>query len=188
MNTCLLIVDAQIDFINGSLKAVDGYKPIPKIVDWIDHADVVIASRDWHPENHCSFKAQGGPWPAHCVAGTSGACFPYQIQHRADLVVSKGTDVHVDEASAFSGRITFGGLSTKLIHILDDLDVQRVIVCGYITEVCVKATALDSLSWGLDTIVADDAIAYADSDADLTARKELADVGIQFATFKGYKP
>ena len=35
----------------------------------------LYASRDWHPADHCSFRARGGAWPAHCVAGSAGAAF-----------------------------------------------------------------------------------------------------------------
>merc|ERR1719367_2255514 len=33
----------------------------------------VIATRDYHPVDHCSFLSGGGPFPAHCVQGTIGS-------------------------------------------------------------------------------------------------------------------
>ena len=76
-----LIVDVQNDFCPGGALAVgDGDAVVPVLNEWIAAAmevDVpVIASRDWHPEDHVSFEGQGGPWPPHCVQGTSGAAFP----------------------------------------------------------------------------------------------------------------
>lgn len=52
-----------------------------------------FAMRDWHPSDHCSFKARGGPWPPHCVVRSSGAEFAQGLRLGTDArVVSKGTD------------------------------------------------------------------------------------------------
>ena len=74
----LLIVDVQNDFMQGGELAVpDGDQIIPVINTLISQARLkevpIIASRDWHPADHCSFVAQGGAWPSHCVANTDGA-------------------------------------------------------------------------------------------------------------------
>jgi nicotinamidase-related amidase len=33
----------------------------------------IIATRDYHPRDHCSFTTQGGPFPCHCIQGTNGS-------------------------------------------------------------------------------------------------------------------
>ena len=76
----LLIVDVQNDFLaGGSLAVPDGDGVLPPLNQWIERFAAnrlpVFATRDWHPPDHCSFKAQGGPWPSHCVANTMGAQF-----------------------------------------------------------------------------------------------------------------
>ncbi len=40
----------------------------------------VIASRDWHPVNHCPFFSQGGPWPPHCIQDTPGVAFQPDLE------------------------------------------------------------------------------------------------------------
>ncbi|MDR4471449.1 MAG: isochorismatase family protein [Nitrospira sp.] len=77
----LLVVDVQNDFLPGGPLAVpEGQEIIPALQRYLDvfaeASAPVFATRDWHPPNHCSFHAQGGPWPAHCVARTHGAEFP----------------------------------------------------------------------------------------------------------------
>ena len=76
----LLVVDVQRDFLpGGSLAVRDGDAVVPPLNDWIARFATagapIFATRDWHPADHCSFRPQGGPWPAHCVAGTPGAAF-----------------------------------------------------------------------------------------------------------------
>ena len=76
----LLIVDVQADFLpGGALGVPDGDAVIAPLNQWAARfAQLglpVVASRDWHPPDHCSFRSQGGPWPPHCVAGTPGAAF-----------------------------------------------------------------------------------------------------------------
>ena len=68
----LLITDIQKDFLpGGALPVADGDEIIPVLNGYARRFEEakahVFASRDWHPPNHISFKAQGGPWPPHCV-------------------------------------------------------------------------------------------------------------------------
>ena len=76
MARALLIIDFQNDFTSGGALAVaDGDAIAPRLNGLIASGDfdLVVATRDWHPADHNSFQAQGGPWPPHCVQGTPGA-------------------------------------------------------------------------------------------------------------------
>ena len=105
----LLVVDVQRDFCPGGVLAIAGADEIiPTINRLIDEATAagakVVASRDWHPANHSSFKAQGGRWPRHCMAGSRGAEFHHDLRLPLGAsVVSKGTDCNEDQYSAFDG-------------------------------------------------------------------------------------
>ncbi len=64
-NDALVIVDVQNDFLPGGALAVDdGDAVIPVINDYIrrftDRSHPIIATRDWHPVDHCSFAECGG--------------------------------------------------------------------------------------------------------------------------------
>ena len=110
----LLIVDVQNDFCAGGALAVpDGDAVMPVLNGWIEAARSagapVFASRDWHPPDHMSFRAQGGPWPPHCVQDTPGAAFHPELLLPPDTgVVSKGTEPDVEGYSAFE-RTDFAG-------------------------------------------------------------------------------
>ena len=60
----------------GVAEGGDIVKPIVKLIDAAVKAKATVcATRDYHPHDHCSFNAQGGPFPAHCVQGTPGSFF-----------------------------------------------------------------------------------------------------------------
>lgn len=153
----LLIVDVQHDFLpGGSLAVPGGARVIPPLnrclALFTDRGLPVLATRDWHPLDHCSFRAQGGPWPPHCVADSAGAAFPEALHLPSSTpVVSKGT--HAD-AEAYSG---FAG--TDLERRLCEQDVRRLFVGGLATDYCVAQTVLDARRCGFDVVVLEDAIA-----------------------------
>jgi nicotinamidase/pyrazinamidase len=149
----LIVVDVQRDFCPGGALAVPrGDEVVPVInrllvlTDWL-----TVATRDWHPADHCSFRAQGGIWPPHCVAGTDGAAFhPALDQARVQHVVSKAVTRDAEAYSGFQG--------TDLAALLAWRGIRRAFVCGLATDYCVKATALDARRAGLDVVAIEDAI------------------------------
>ena len=140
----LIVVDVQNDFCPGGTLAVpDGNAVVPKINDAMTYFDIVVASQDWHPEDHCSFVAHGGQWPKHCVAGTSGADFHPDLDvARITHIVRKAYKSGQDAYSAFEG--------TGLAAMLKALGITTVFVCGLATDYCVKATALDARKAGFN--------------------------------------
>jgi nicotinamidase/pyrazinamidase len=140
----LVIVDFQNDFTPGGALAVPHGDEIAGKLNALaasDRFDLVIATRDWHPPEHSSFAAQGGPWPPHCVAGTEGAeLHPGLDAALVDVVVDKGTDPATEGYSGFDG--------TDLATLLRDRGIDRVTVAGLATDYCVRATALDALRAG----------------------------------------
>ena len=139
----LVIVDVQNDFCPGGSLAVDeGHEIVPVINRWIRAAVQqgarIVATRDWHPPDHASFHAGGGPWPQHCVQGSEGAAFHADLELPDDVhIVSKGT--HRDDAGYSAVHHT--GLADQLRKS----SIQRVFIAGLATDVCVRATALDAL-------------------------------------------
>lgn len=145
----LIAVDVQNDFAPGGALAVpDGDAVVPVLNELARSGrfDLVVATRDWHPADHGSFAARGGPWPEHCVAGTPGAELVAGLDRGAiDVVVDKGTDPATDGFSGFDG--------TDLADLLREHGVEEVVVAGLATDFCVRATALDALRAGLAVTV-----------------------------------
>jgi nicotinamidase/pyrazinamidase len=152
----LLITDIQNDFLSGgALPVPNGEQVIPILNEYARHFSRsgahVLASRDWHPPNHMSFKAQGGQWPPHCVQNTSGAMFHKDLRlPEGTLVISKATNPKKEAYSAFDG--------TELADELQELGVKRFFVGGLATDYCVLNTVLDSIKLGFATVVLMDAV------------------------------
>jgi nicotinamidase/pyrazinamidase len=165
----LLLIDIQNDFLPGGALAVPhGDEVVPVANRLIPRFPLVVATQDWHPADHASFASQhagrnigdvieldGLPqvlWPDHCVQGTHGAEFAPAL-HAAGIhhVVRKGTDRTVDSYSGFFDNAR--RRDTGLAAFLTSRGVTRLVIVGLATDYCVKATALDARSLGLDVAV-----------------------------------
>ncbi len=123
---------------------------LPILNAWIQRALVegwpIALTRDWHPAQHCSFQARGGPWPPHCVAATPGAQFhPQLLMPAGARVFSKGSD---PEREAYSGFEGISETGQRLGDWLHKQGVDRLYVGGLATDYCVRATVLDALTAG----------------------------------------
>jgi nicotinamidase/pyrazinamidase len=177
----LLIVDVQNDFLpGGSLAVPDGDAVVPVLnhcLALFSKKELpVYASRDWHPPDHCSFRAQGGPWPPHCMADTHGAEFAANLELPADaVIISKADTPEKDAYSAFEG--------TDLGLCLKAVDVRRLFVGGLATDYCVLNTVKDALALGYDVVLFIDAVRAVEAtpgDGE-KAMMEMRTLGAQFA-------
>jgi nicotinamidase/pyrazinamidase len=150
----LLVIDMQRDFLGGGALAVPGADELVRPINgWLrrfrEARLPVFATRDWHPEGHCSFIERGGPWPRHCVAETEGARFAAGLHWPPVFeVVSKGCTAAVEAYSGFAGT----GLAARLLAAR----VRRLFVCGLATDYCVLRTVVDALGAGLEVVLLPD--------------------------------
>jgi nicotinamidase/pyrazinamidase len=181
----LIAVDVQNDFLpGGALGVPDGDAVVAPLNAWLRvfaaRGCVTAASRDWHPVGHCSFASRGGPWPAHCVAGTAGAAFAAGLERpEGCLVVDKGTHADREAYSAFSG--------TTLADRLAAAGVRRLWIGGLATDYCVAATARDALKLGLEVVVLTDAVRAVDV-APGDGARALAALAAEGATLRAGGP
>lgn len=151
----LIIVHVQNDFLpGGSLAVPNGEQVIPafnRYITMFSSAGLpIIVTRDWHPANHCSFNAQGGPWPPHCIAVSPGADFPPALRLPTDvIIISSATSPDREAYSGFEG--------TNLAARLHCLRIRRLFIGGLATEYCVASTIRDALAEGFDVIYLRDA-------------------------------
>lgn len=171
--TALLIIDVQNDFCPGGTLAVkDGDRIVPVINHIMRKFPRVVATQDWHPENHISF-ARNHPgkkvydvidvkginqmlWPVHCVAGTKGAEFHPELNRTMiHIIVRKGTNPNIDSYSAFmeNDKKTITGLDGYVKRLC----IQQVYLCGLATDYCVFYSAMDAQRSGFETSVIIDA-------------------------------
>ena len=141
-----MIVDIQNDFCpGGALPVLEGDRVVPVINKYIEKFErrrsLIIATRDWHPKNHISFKSYGGIWPEHCVQNTWGAEFHPNLRLPKNvIVISKADKPNKEAYSGFQG--------TNLDAILRKNSVKELFVGGLATDYCVKNTVFDGLANG----------------------------------------
>ena len=184
--TALVVVDVQNDFAdpNGNLSVADGEKVVPFVNHAIARATgaraIVVYTQDWHPPSTPHFAKDGGVWPVHCVRDTWGAAF------HPDLVVD-GPVVRkgIGGEDGYSGFTiadpTSGDRSaTELDGLLREHEVVRVVIAGLATDYCVKATAIDAIANGYETIVLRDGIRAVDREPGDGQRSidEMRDAGV----------
>ena len=198
--SALLIIDVQNDFCpGGSLAVPDGDRVIPVINRIAGLFPLVVATRDWHPDDHISFASahpgkqpqdtveHGGItqilWPDHCVKGTPGAEFHPELDTSPiNLILHKGAKTHLDSYSAFfeNDKTTATGLESYL----RGLGFERVFVVGLAEDVCVFFTATDARRLGFPTTVVTDATRGVNIPAGNleNARNEMTSAGVGFVS------
>jgi nicotinamidase/pyrazinamidase len=146
----------QRDFLpGGALPVPRGDEVVPALNRYLEvftsRGLAVLASRDWHPPDHCSFYEQGGIWPPHCVASSRGAeLAPALKLPDSTSIVSKATESMTEAYSDFEG--------TDLETRLRGAGISRLFVGGLATEYCVLATVRDALTRGFSVVLLVDAI------------------------------
>lgn len=168
----LLLVDIQNDFCpGGALEVKEGDQVVPIANQLMEHFELVVATKDWHPANHGSFAAnhlwrypgqtieldgmEQILWPIHCVQDSFGAHFVKTLNtEKIEQIFTKGTDPKIDSYSGFFDNAH--RKSTGLGNFLKDKGVEEVYIMGLAQDYCVKYTILDALELGFKTyLIAD---------------------------------
>ena len=205
MKDCaLVVVDMLGDFIDGSMACLNAENAVKEAAAFLERLAAaepgeeeeitgtvpVLFICDHHPADHCSFRENGGLWPAHCVTGTPGSeIHPSLLPFVSDgLVFFKGCDKDMEQYSGWEGVNDAGQSVAEVLDLLDinkvhvcgiDLDINKVHVCGIATEYCVKATAEDMLAAGKEVTLIGKALGYVDRDGHVRALEEMRRKGIR---------
>ncbi len=192
----LIIVDMQKDFANptGSLYVKDGETIVSGINHLIDQyklsKDLVIATKDFHPEEHISFASthqkeefstimidgqEQVMWPDHCVQGSDGCELVSELKlSKIDFIVKKGYKV---ENESYSGFADQNGEKTKLTNILNIYKIKEIGIVGLALDYCVLYTVRDAVAQGLAVTLYQDLTKAVDSDKADAILKEIKALG-----------
>ena len=191
----LLIIDVQNDFMpTGSLPVPNGDKIVSIINEIQPKFDLVIATQDWHPEDHISFasnhkgasifdeiKINGRPqtlWPNHCVQGSKGAeLHPKLNTLKCETIFRKGTDKEIDSYSAFydNGHLK----STGLAGYLKEKGTSQLFICGLAADICVYYSIRDAVKEGFDCFFIEDASEALDNEDFKKIKEDMIDMGVK---------
>lgn len=177
-----VVVDMLYDFIDGTLACNNAEEAVAQAFKYINkHPDQkVFYVLDNHPATHCSFKENGGIWPAHCVQQTRGGDIHakfYTIENKEnrpsrDNKFYKGCNPKKEQYSGFEGRDREG---IELNSVL----TKDVIVSGIATEYCIRATCYDLIKAEHNVFVLEKALGYIDENKHKQVLKELVKIGVK---------
>ncbi|MEM2325280.1 MAG: isochorismatase family cysteine hydrolase [Archaeoglobaceae archaeon] len=140
----LLVVDMQKDFCykDGSLYVKDAeeiFKATNAVIKKARKKMKVVFTQDWHRSDDEEFKV----WPRHCIAGTKGAEIVDELEAQEDDYFIKKR-----RYSAFFG--------TDLDLLFRELKIEKIYICGVVTNICVLHTAGDASIRGYKVAVIED--------------------------------
>jgi len=142
MKRVLVVVDAQNDFITGSLRNEAAIEVVPKIVKYIKDFrwDRIYVTQDTHFGDYLETnEGRNLPVP-HCIANTEGWAIEPSIKAALDEVSTKNK-VNVE----YITKLTFGSKwLVDYMHLDYDIEVEpfEVVFVGFCTDICVIANAI----------------------------------------------
>src|SRR5579864_2849148 len=161
MKTVFFDIDTQIDFVYpaGALYVPGAERIVPLIAELNRRAPMVISTMDAHSEDDPEFKI----YPHHCVAGTVGqqkpaitllaqrGLIPARREGFQQLILEK------QELDCFT--------NPRLLPLLSELNADRYVVYGVVTEICVRFAAFGLLKTGKRVELVTDAVKALDESA-----------------------
>jgi len=145
--TALLVIDMQNSFLhpqgeNTYAAAREVVAPVRVLIDAAAAAGTLIVhTADRHRPGFEDFEQKR--LPVHCVSGSFDAAYfegfgPAGRDNELEIIKRRH--------SAF--------FATELALFLNEQRIERLVLCGVKTNVCVRATAQDAFSTGFEVVVA----------------------------------
>jgi nicotinamidase-related amidase len=144
MKTALLIIEVQKDYFSG------GKYPLVNPLEAAQKAYMLLQCFRERGGNHVNIQ--------HISKKPDATFF---------ISGDRGTDIH-DSVAHFEGEPivykheTNSFLNTNLLELLKGWEIERVVICGMMTHMCVDATARAASDLGFQVTVAEDACATLD--------------------------
>lgn len=131
MKRALVVVDYQIDFVNGKLGFPGAEKIEENIINLVkefkSNNDLVIFTKDTHLENYMNTE-EGRNLPVpHCIKGSEG----HNLTSELAKVVGDSLVIE---------KYTFPSL--ELGNVLAKHDLDEIHLCGLVSDICVFSNAI----------------------------------------------
>ncbi len=165
MSVAFLVVDMLNDFVqdNGALPVPKAKEIIPAIKRRLEEARkngwLVIYLADTHAKNDKEFEV----WGKHAVKGTWG-----------NMVIDELTPLP-DEMVIPKRRFS-GFFGTDLDLVLRENNIEKVVVTGVLTNICVMYTASDAYQRGYKVVIPEDSVASVDDEMNRFAIRQMKEV------------
>ncbi len=166
--TALLIIDMLNDFIeaDGKLVVESAKSSVELIKKRLDKARkegwVIIYLTDAHRQDDPEFDV----WPPHAIAGTWGAEIIKKLKPKPkDYIIPK--------------RRYSGLFGTQLDLVLRENDIENIVICGVLSNICVLFTAVEAKNLTYNVSVPRDSVASISDDDNDWALKQMELHGVK---------
>ena len=124
----LIVVDMQVDFINGALGSDLAVAIVPNVVEKVKNFDgKVIFTRDTHFMDYMNTQ-EGKNLPVpHCIKDTDGWQICDELKPYADVIIDK---------------LTFGSIELPDFIKSFNEPIEKIELCGLCTDICVISNAM----------------------------------------------
>ena len=124
----LIVVDMQVDFINGALGSDLAVAIVPNVVEKVKSFDgKVIFTRDTHFKDYMNTQ-EGKNLPVpHCIKDTDGWQIYDELKPYADVIIDK---------------LTFGSIELPDFIKSFNEPIEKIELCGLCTDICVISNAV----------------------------------------------
>lgn len=180
--TVFVDVDTQLDFLvpAGALY-VPGAERIAGAIGELNryaaaHGIPVLSTTDAHSENDPEFAS----WPPHCIAGTLGQHKPAPtlLDKRVVIPNSEAPFQLAGAQQIVLEKQTIDAFATRTMpRVIEELQANRFVVYGVVTEICVLCAARGLLARGKQVIVISDAVESLDRKRAGEALEEIQQSG-----------
>ena len=124
----LIVVDMQVDFINGALGSDLAVAIVPNVVEKVKSFDgKVIFTRDTHFEDYMNTQEGKNLPVTHCIKDTDGWQICDELKPYADVIIDK---------------LTFGSIELPDFIKSFNEPIEKIELCGLCTDICVISNAV----------------------------------------------
>lgn len=133
-NDILIVVDMQVDFVNGSLGSDEAETVVKSVVKKVETFEGrVIFTQDTHGKNYKDTQ-EGKKLPIqHCIKDTPGWEIIPELRH---FIAEHHTEVYE--------KSTFGSdkLARRLLDMNQERKIDSITIVGLCTDICVVSNAI----------------------------------------------
>ena len=151
----LLLIDCQVDFIDGSLANQEAQAAIPAILEKIKNfdGDGIFLTMDTHQKNYLQ-TPEGEKLPVeHCIYGTKGWGINEQVRDAVEARELLGMKVEYITKPTFGSVEPTVACEKSLTELILDMELKaaneaskkvemEIEMCGFCTDICVISNAL----------------------------------------------
>jgi nicotinamidase/pyrazinamidase len=179
MKTVFFDIDTQIDFVYpaGALYVPGAEHILPVIGELNRRAPLVISTMDAHTEDDPEFQI----YPHHCVVGTTGQHKPAITLLDQRVTIPAASQDGVRQLILEKQKLDCFS-SPYLQPLLAQLNADRYVVYGVVTEICVRHAAFGLLKTGKPVEVVTDAVKALDEQAASEMFREFTAAGGRLTT------